>query len=96
MEDWTTWTDDQVFGNASESPGSQASYWRDIEIKRRLYLLQREALQGQVDATVAQRAAVAAQQDAITEMRWQSKMMLASVGVALLATIVTLAAAFID
>lgn len=56
MEDWTKWSDEQVFGGASESPGSQAAYWRETEIKRRLYLLDRDALAATLAATEEQRA----------------------------------------
>lgn len=96
MEDWTKWPDKDVFGSAGEQPGSQASYWRDIEIKRRLYLLQRESLNAQIDATAAQREAIAAQYTAIQEMRNQSKFMLYSVIGIFVTAIVTLIAAFIN
>jgi len=95
MEDWTSWPDEKVFGQASEQPGSQASYWRDIEIRRRLYNIQREALQSQLEATVAQREAIAAQREATTEMQKQSNIMLASVVGIFLTALVTMIAAFI-
>jgi hypothetical protein len=95
MEDWSTWDDDRVFKNASEQPGSQASYWRETEIKRRLYLLQRQAVQAQLAATAAQADATTAQREAIAEMKRQSNMMLWSVIGVFLTALVTLAAAFI-
>lgn len=101
MEDWSKWTDDQVFKNASEQPGSQASYWRDTEIRRRLYLLQKEALDAQLAATnvqlqaiTAQREAIKAQRDAVAEMRKQSNILVASVVGVFLTAVVTMVAAF--
>lgn len=37
-----------------EQPGSQASYWRDIEIRRRHFLLAKEATDNQIAASAAQ------------------------------------------
>lgn len=109
IEDWSTWPDDKVFKNASEQPGSQASYWRDTEIRRRLYLLQKQSLDAQIEATavqreaiaaqqaavVAQREAIASQKDAVAEMRKQSNILLASVIGVFLTAVVTMIAAFI-
>lgn len=102
MEDWTKLPDKDVFGGAGEQPGSQAAYWREIEIQRRLYLLQRELLAAQVEATAAQKAAVdeqraatAEQRQAIGIMKGQSRLMLASTIAAFLAAAATLGAAFI-
>lgn len=95
MEDWTKFTDDQVFGGASEMPGSQASYWRDTEIRRRLYLLQRQSLEAQIGSTSAQRDAIAAQRDAIAEMKTQSRVLFWSVIGIFASAVVTLIAAFI-
>lgn len=96
MEDWTKKTDESVFGNAGEQPGSQASYWRDVEIKRRLYNLQRDSLNAQLDATAAQREAIDAQRDAVGEMRKQSNILVASVIGVFLTAVVTMIAAFIN
>jgi hypothetical protein len=41
MEDWTKLTDEEVFSKVGEQNDSQTAYWRDIEIKRRVYLLQK-------------------------------------------------------
>lgn len=46
MKDWSNSSDDEVFGGGSEQPGSQAAYWRETEIKRRLYDLQRRSPSG--------------------------------------------------
>lgn len=93
-EDWSKWTDEQVFGQVGEQPGSQASYWRDVEIKRRLYVLEKQALEAQLSATTEQRAAIQAQRDAVAEMRRQSTLMLWSVIGVFVTAVVTLAAAF--
>jgi hypothetical protein len=86
MEDWSKKSDVQVFGTVGEQPGSQASYWRDIEIKRRLYVLQKAALESQAlaiseqrEATKAQREAIDVQREAIKEMQSQSRIMFWSV-----------------
>ncbi|MDX0833648.1 hypothetical protein GOD82_27780 [Sinorhizobium medicae] len=54
MEDWTKKTDDEVFANPHEQPGSQASYWRDIEIRKRQYLLEQRTSESQIAAADAQ------------------------------------------
>jgi hypothetical protein len=36
MEDWTKRTDEEVFAKVGEQSDSQAAYFRDIEIKRRV------------------------------------------------------------
>jgi len=65
LNDWSSKTDEQVFGGVHEQDGSQYAYWRDIEIKRRLYLLQKQSLDAQIAATEAQRQATAAQEKAL-------------------------------
>ena len=96
MEDWSKWTDDQVFKNPGEQPGSQASYWRDTEIRRRLYILQQQALQAQIDAAAVQADATAAQRETIVVMKGQSQIMLWSVIGIFATAVVTLIAAFIN
>ena len=88
MEDWSKRSDEQVFAAPSESPGSQFAYYRDTEIRRRLYVLQKESVEAQLDATAAQRSA-------IREMRRQSFLMAASVIGIFATAVVTLVAAFI-
>ena len=88
MHDIVNWPDEKVFGGAGEQEGSQMSYWRTIEIQRRLYLLQKESVEAQIAATEEQRAA-------IQEMRFQSKMMLWAVIAAFLSAACTLVAAII-
>ncbi|WMT90136.1 hypothetical protein [Pelagibacterium sp. H642] len=101
--DWTDFPDERVFGGAGEQPGSQASYWRETEIKRRLYLLQKRALEEQVKATATQQKAIEAQREAtkaqnaaVAEMRHQSKIMFWSVIGIFATAVVTLIAAFIS
>jgi hypothetical protein len=45
MEDWTKRTDEVFFSKVGEQNDSQAAYLRDIEIKRRVYLLQKRFAQ---------------------------------------------------
>lgn len=37
LEDWSKFSEEQVFTRVGEEPGSPASYWRDTEIRRREY-----------------------------------------------------------
>lgn len=93
--DWSQRSDDEVFKDASEQPNSQQSYYRDIEIRRRLYMLELENLKSQkllLDATLA---TTKEQQLATLEMRRQSRLMFASVIAAFLAAFFTLLAAWI-
>jgi len=87
MENWTKRTDAQVFESPGEQPGSQSSYWRDIEIKRRLYLLQKELLEAQLDA-------VETQKNSTFEAKKQSTYMLYSTIGVFLTALVTLATAY--
>ena len=89
MEDWSTLPDERVFGSPSEMPGSQASYWREIEIQRRLYGLQRDLLGAQL-------AAVATQQAAIAEMKTQSNQMFWSTIGVFLTALITLGIAIVQ
>ncbi|WP_147274629.1 hypothetical protein [Phyllobacterium bourgognense] len=89
MEDYSSWTDERVFGSAGEQPGSQASYVPDIEIKRRLYILQREVLDAQL-------AAVAAQETATAEMKKQSNQMYWSTIGVFLTALITLVIAIVQ
>lgn len=57
MEDWTKKTDEDVFSRVGEEYQSQAWYWRDVEIKRRVFLLQKQLLNAQMEAVAAQQAA---------------------------------------
>lgn len=95
-EDWSRKTDDEVFKNASEQAGSQASYWRDTEIRRRLYILEKENLDMQRHLLKVSIDAGQQQKSAIAEMRRQSTFMLLSVIAAFLAAAFTLLAAWIQ
>ncbi|MDK4736232.1 hypothetical protein [Rhizobium sp. CNPSo 3490] len=92
--EWSRRSDDEVFGDASEQPGSQMSYWRDTEIRRRLYILEQQNLELQKQLLEATISGTNEQRAAIAEMKRQSKLMLASVIAAFLAALFTLVAAF--
>jgi len=66
MEDWSNWSDEQVFGQVGEEPGSIAAHRRETEIKRRLYIQQSELLKAQYEAAIQQARAA-------DEMRRQSR-----------------------
>ena len=87
MEDWTKRTDEKVFSEVGEQIDSQAAYWRDIEIKRRVYLLQKDLLNAQIDA-------VATQKTATTEAVKQSTFILYSTIGVFLTALIALATAF--
>ena len=87
MEDWTKRTDEEVFSKVGEQIDSQAAYWRDIEIKRRIYLLQKDLLNAQIDAVATQKAAT-------TEAVKQSTFMLYSTIGVFLTALITLATAY--
>ena len=87
MEDWTKRTDEEVFSKVGEQIDSQVAYWRDIEIKRRVYLLQKDLLNAQIDAVATQKAAT-------TEAVKQSIFMLYSTIGVFLAALITLATAY--
>jgi hypothetical protein len=89
-EDWTKWPDENVFGKIGEERGSPASYWRETEIKRRLYLLEKQLLEAQIDGVHAQREAVKAQQEALTVMRTQSWLLMGSIIAVCLSALATL------
>jgi hypothetical protein len=69
MEDWTKRTEEEVFSTVGEQKDSQTAYLRDIEIKRRVYLLGKDFLNAQIDAVATQKAAT-------TEAARQSTFML--------------------
>lgn len=85
---FTELPDAKVFGDAGEQPGSQAAYEREIEIKRRLYLLEKDLLAAQIEGVAAQRAATA-------EAAQQSRLMFYSTIGIFAAALITLATAFI-
>ena len=95
-EKWSDKSDELLFGSVGEQPGSQASYERDVEIRRRLYDLQRQSIKAQTEAIEEQRRATEAQRVAIDEMRTQSRIMFASVVGIFLTAVVTLVAALVS
>jgi hypothetical protein len=88
MEDWTRRSDDEVFSKVGEQGQSPAAYLRDIEIKRRVYLLQKDLLNAQIDAVATQKAAT-------TEAVRQSTFMLYSTIGVFLTALIALATAFV-
>lgn len=54
MGNWTKRTDEEVYGGAGEQPGSQAAYWREVEMKRRDYLLAKKTSEANIQAAEAQ------------------------------------------
>lgn len=89
MEDWTNFSDEQVFKGASEQPGSQAAYWRQTEISRRQYLQNAELLRAQLAAVEAQRAAIEAANTQSKWMFWSVMAATASAVAAFLTALVT-------
>ncbi len=87
MEDWTKRTEEEVFSKVGEESESKAAYSRDIEIKRRVYLLQKDLLNAQIDAVATQKAAT-------TEAVKQSTFMLYSTIGVFLTALITLATAY--
>jgi hypothetical protein len=87
MEDWTKRTEDEVFSKVGEEGASQAAYWRDIEIKRRVFLLQKDLLNAQIDAVATQKAAT------IEAVKQSTFMLYSTIGVFLTA-LITLATAY--
>jgi hypothetical protein len=86
---WQEFQTDQLFGQVGEQPGSQTSYERDVEIKRRTYVLESELLAAQI-ATVKEQSA------AVAEMRRQSTFMLWSTIAAFATALITLIVALIQ
>jgi hypothetical protein len=54
MEDWTKKTDEEVFTTVGEQPGSQAAYWRDVEMSRRRFLLEKQVAAASIEASEMQ------------------------------------------
>jgi hypothetical protein len=88
MEDWTKFSDEQVFSKAGEQPGSQAAYWRDVEIRRRDFLLNQDLLRTQIESAEAQKAAT-------TVMKRQSDVLVWTAGFAALSAVAALATAVV-
>lgn len=54
LGNWTNKTDEEVYSGAGEQPGSQASYWREVEMKRRDFLLAKKTSEANIEAANAQ------------------------------------------
>lgn len=57
MADWSTKTDKEVFSSEGEQIGSQVSYWRDLEIRRRHFQLEKQTSESTISAAQAQERA---------------------------------------
>jgi hypothetical protein len=68
MSDLHTYSDDGVYKGGGEQPGSQMSYWREVEMKRRERLLNKQLLEAEL-------ATVAAQREATSQATKQAKYM---------------------
>jgi hypothetical protein len=54
---WQDLTDEQLFETGGEQPGSQRSYERELEIRRRSYLLEKRVAEAQIGAANSQQLA---------------------------------------
>src|SRR5437016_8568095 len=72
MSDIHAWTDEQVYQGAGEQPGSQMSYWRDVEMKRRERLLNKQLLEAELATVAAQRGATEQAAKQATYMFWST------------------------
>lgn len=89
MEDWTRFSDEQVFTNASEQIGSQASRWRDTEIRRREFLLNQELLKAQLASAQSQKQATRLMERQSTILLWTAVFAALSALAALATAVVT-------
>lgn len=88
MEDWSKKTDEQVFMTVGEQIGSQASYWRDIEIRRRHFLLAQQVATAEIAAAKAQVEAAEASKKTALWTRVSAVAMAASVIVILITSLI--------
>ncbi len=54
MSNFRSFSDDELFKMPGELPGSEASYWRDIEIRRRQFVRDTAVADAQIEAARAQ------------------------------------------
>lgn len=54
---WPNLTDDQLFETEGEQPGSQRSYERKLEIRRRSYMLEKRVAEARMEAANSQQLA---------------------------------------
>jgi len=93
MQDWTKLTDEQVFTAVGEQAGSQASYWRETEIRRREFLLTQQVLKAQIASAEAQQSATLVMKRQATVAVWSTVFAAASALAALATAVVTFWAA---
>ncbi|WP_276118269.1 hypothetical protein [Pararhizobium qamdonense] len=65
--DWSTVSEDQLFEHGGEQPGSQRSYDRDLEIRRRVFKFEKTAAEAQIAAASA---TVKAADATVSTARW--------------------------
>lgn len=89
MSDIHTWSDDAVYKGAGEQSGSQMSYWREVEMKRREYLLNKKLLEAELATVTAQRDATAQAAKQAQYMFWSTIFAAISAFGALITAVVT-------
>ncbi|MCK1595476.1 hypothetical protein [Bradyrhizobium sp. 164] len=89
MSDIHTWSDDAVYKGTGEEPGSQMSYWRDVEMRRREYLLNKQLLGAELATVTAQREASAQAAKQAQYMFWSTIFAAVSAFGALITAVVT-------
>jgi hypothetical protein len=89
MSEIHTWSDEQVYQGASEQPGSQMSYSREVEMNRREFLLNKQLLEAELATVAAQRDATAQAAMQAKYMFWSTIFSAVSAFGALVTTVVT-------
>lgn len=89
MRDIHTWSDEQVYQGAGEQPGSQMSYWRDVEMKRRERQLNKQLLEAELATVIAQRDATSQAARQAKYMFWSTIFAAVSAFGALITAVVT-------
>jgi hypothetical protein len=93
MSDLHTWSDEGVYKGAGEQPGSQMSYWREVEMKRRERLLNKQLLEAELATVAAQREATSQAAKQAKYMFWSTIFAAVSAFGALITAVVTYAVA---
>ncbi|MFN7011363.1 MAG: hypothetical protein ACK4PN_15145 [Allorhizobium sp.] len=81
---WQDLTDEQLFETGGEQPGSQRSYERDVEVKRRTYMMEKRTSEAQIEAARSQKLAA----DATVETARWTKYSAITVGVSVVVAVV--------
>jgi hypothetical protein len=83
---WHEYTDEQLFETGGEQPGSQRSYERDIEIKRRAYMRERLTAEAQIEAARSQKLAA----EATVRTAWWTMWSAIAVGISVVVAVLGL------